>query len=48
MPRPDPAEVSLMRLMPEIVSILDYSQGFGHTDLVRVTDADLAEYVESA
>ena len=48
MPRPDSAEVPLMRLTPEIVSILDYSQGFGHTDLVRVTDADLAEYVESA
>ncbi len=47
MPRPDPAAVPLMRITPEIVSILDYSQGFGHTDLVRVTDADLAEYVES-
>jgi len=48
MPRPDPAEVPLMRLTPEIVSVLDYSQGFGHTDLVRVTDTDLAEHVESA
>jgi len=47
-PRPDPAEVPVMRLTPEIVSILDYSQGFAHTDLVRVTDADLAEYVESS
>ena len=37
-----------MRLTPEIVSILDYSQGFGHTDSVRITDADLVEYVESA
>jgi len=47
-PRPDPAVVPVMRLTPEIVSILDYSQGFGHTDLVLVTDADLAEHVESA
>ena len=47
MPRPDPAAVPLMRITPEIVSILDYSRGFGHTDLLRVTDADLAEYVES-
>ena len=47
MPRPDPAAVPLMRMTPEIVSILDYSRGFGPTDLVRVTDADLAEYVES-
>jgi PPOX class probable F420-dependent enzyme len=47
-PRPDPAVISVMRLTPEIVSILDYSQGFGHTDLVRVADADLAEHVGSA
>jgi general stress protein 26 len=47
MPRPDPAAVPMLRITPEIVSVLDYSQGFGHSDLVRVTDADLAEYVES-
>jgi hypothetical protein len=47
MPRPDPAAVPMLRITPEIVSILDYSQGFGHSDLVRVSDADLAEYVES-
>ena len=47
MPRPDPAAVPMLRITPEIVSILDYSKGFGHTDLVRVTEADLAEFVES-
>lgn len=47
MPRPDPAAVPMLRITPEIVSILDYSKGFGHTDLVRVTDNDLEEYVES-
>ncbi len=47
MPRPDTAEVPLMRLTPEIVSILDYAKGFGHTDLVRVSEADLVEHVES-
>jgi nitroimidazol reductase NimA-like FMN-containing flavoprotein (pyridoxamine 5'-phosphate oxidase superfamily) len=47
MPRPDPAAVPMLRITPEIVSILDYSKGFGHTDLVRVTDNDLAEYIES-
>jgi nitroimidazol reductase NimA-like FMN-containing flavoprotein (pyridoxamine 5'-phosphate oxidase superfamily) len=47
MPAPDPATVPLLRLTPEIVSILDYSKGFGHTDLVKVTDADLAEFVEA-
>ncbi len=47
MPRPDPAAVPTMRLTPEIVSVLDYSKGFGHTDLIRVTDNDLAEFVEA-
>jgi general stress protein 26 len=47
MPRPDPAAVPMIRFTPEIVSILDYEKGFGHTDLVRVTQQDLAEYVES-
>jgi hypothetical protein len=47
MPRPDPAAVPLIRITPEIVSILDYSKGFGHADLVRVTDNDLEEYIES-
>ncbi len=47
MPPPDPAAVPMLRITPEIVSVLDYSKGFGHTDLVKVTDADLAEYIES-
>ena len=47
MPPPDPVAVPMLRITPEIVSILDYSKGFGHTDLVRVTENDLAEYIES-
>jgi PPOX class probable F420-dependent enzyme len=47
MPRPDPAAVPLLRITPELVSILDYSKGFGHTDLVRVNDNDLAEFIEA-
>jgi hypothetical protein len=47
MPPPDPAAIKLLRITPFMVSILDYSKGFGHTDLVRVTDDDLEEYVES-
>ena len=47
MPRPDPAAVPMLRITPEIVSILDYSKGFGHSDLVRVTTSDLAEHVEA-
>jgi nitroimidazol reductase NimA-like FMN-containing flavoprotein (pyridoxamine 5'-phosphate oxidase superfamily) len=31
---PDPDEVRLIRVTPTVISVLDYSKGFGHTDLV--------------
>lgn len=31
---PTPDEVRLFRVVPTIISVLDYSKGFGHTDLV--------------
>lgn len=33
-PMPKPEEVRLFRLTPVVISLLDYSKGFGHTDLV--------------
>jgi len=39
MPRPDPAAVPMLRITPEIVSILDYSKGFGHSDLAEHVEA---------
>ena len=47
MPRHDPHAVPTLRLTPEIVSVIDYSKGFGHSDLIRVTDNDLAEFIEA-
>jgi general stress protein 26 len=47
MPPPDPATVPLLRITPQIVSVLDYSKGFAHTDLVRVSDDDLEEFIEA-
>jgi len=47
MPRPDPGAVPTFRMTPEIVSVLDYAKGFGHSDLVRVSENDLAEFVEA-
>lgn len=47
MPRPNPDVVRLIRVVPEIVSILNYSKGFGHADLVNVSEHDLEEFVES-
>jgi nitroimidazol reductase NimA-like FMN-containing flavoprotein (pyridoxamine 5'-phosphate oxidase superfamily) len=31
---PKPEEVRIFRVEPTIISVLDYSKGFGHTDLV--------------
>ncbi len=41
MPSPDMSEVVVMRAIPEVISILDYSKGFGHADLVHVGEVDL-------
>jgi nitroimidazol reductase NimA-like FMN-containing flavoprotein (pyridoxamine 5'-phosphate oxidase superfamily) len=40
-PRPDPKIAPMLRFTPEIISVLDYSKGFGHSDLVSVTPGDL-------
>ncbi len=42
----DPARIGVLRLMPEVVSIVDYSKGFGHSDLVRVSPNQQVEHVE--
>ncbi|WP_063982721.1 pyridoxamine 5'-phosphate oxidase family protein [Bradyrhizobium sp.] len=34
LPMPNTSEVCVFRLTPTIVSLLDYSKGFGHTDLI--------------
>jgi nitroimidazol reductase NimA-like FMN-containing flavoprotein (pyridoxamine 5'-phosphate oxidase superfamily) len=47
LPRPKPEEVALVRVMPELVSVVNYAQGYGHSDLVQVSENDLAEFVES-
>jgi nitroimidazol reductase NimA-like FMN-containing flavoprotein (pyridoxamine 5'-phosphate oxidase superfamily) len=31
---PTPGEASMFRIKPSVVSVLDYTQGFGHSDLV--------------
>jgi len=33
-PMPTPQDVRIFRVTPTVVSVLDYSKGFGHTDLV--------------
>ena len=34
---PEPSHSAVMRALPEIVTILDYSKGFGHADLLTVS-----------
>lgn len=36
MPPPDPADVTVLRLTPKVISLLDYARGFGHTELIRI------------
>ena len=34
MEMPKPEEVAIFRLVPKVISVLDYTKGFAHTDLV--------------
>ncbi len=35
LPMPTPQDVNIYRATPDVISVLDYSKGFAHTDLVR-------------
>jgi len=48
MPMPGPEVIAVLRITPEIVSILDYSKGFAHTDLVAVGETDLPKHLGSS
>jgi general stress protein 26 len=45
--RPLSGDVVLLRIEPEIFSVLDYSKGFGHSDLVAFSERDLDVHIES-
>jgi hypothetical protein len=34
LPMPTPDDVRIFRVAPVVISVLDYTKGFGHTDLV--------------
>ena len=36
LPMPKPEEIAVYRVLPKVISVLDYSKGFGHSDLVTV------------
>ncbi|MFN3231588.1 MAG: pyridoxamine 5'-phosphate oxidase family protein [Alphaproteobacteria bacterium] len=35
LPSPDPNDFRVVKLTPKVISLLDYSKGFGHTSLVE-------------
>lgn len=45
--RPSPGSVVLLRIEPEIFSVLDYSKAFGHSDLITFSEKDLDLHIES-
>ncbi len=45
--KPTAGPAVLLRIAPEILSVSDYSKGFGHSDLVRFSERDLDVHVQS-
>lgn len=39
---PSPGDVALFRVVPKVISVLDYSLGFAHTDLIPCEDESAA------
>ena len=48
LPKPPSATIALLRIEPEIICVLDYSKGFGHSDLVTFSERDLDVHIRSA
>ena len=40
-PPGNPSSIAFVKITPEVISVIDYRKGFGHTELVRVAAADL-------
>lgn len=41
LPAPEPNAIVLVKIVPKVISVLDYRKGFGHTELVDVRPEDL-------
>ncbi len=41
------ASVALLRIVPEVISVLDYSKEFGHSDLVTFSERDLDVHLQA-
>jgi general stress protein 26 len=47
-PQPPTAQVVLLAIEPDIVSVIDYSRGFGHSDLIAVSGRNVDRHLETA
>lgn len=45
--RPSSDSVVLLRIVPEIISVLDYSKAFGHSDLIAFSERDLDMHLDT-
>lgn len=45
--QPAAEKVTLLCVVPEIISMVDYSKGFGHSDLITFSERDLEFHIES-
>ncbi len=45
--QPPSSRVALLRIAPDIISVLDYSQGFGHSELVTFSERGLDVHIDS-
>jgi nitroimidazol reductase NimA-like FMN-containing flavoprotein (pyridoxamine 5'-phosphate oxidase superfamily) len=41
-PKPDPGLAPLLRIAPKVISVLDYSKGFGHSELVTLSHDEVS------
>lgn len=46
-PKPPSERVALLRIAPEIFSVMDYTKGFGHSDLITFSERDLDLHIQS-
>jgi hypothetical protein len=42
LPVPDANAIVFVKIVPKVISVLDYRKSFGHTELVEVRPEDLA------
>ena len=42
MPTPDLGDIAVYRVEPTVISVLDYTKGFGHSELVYLNEVEVS------